>query len=131
MPKPRMTAKDRARLAAERLTALYPAVSELEHTNAFQMLVATILSAQTTDRSVNSVTPALFARYPDSAALAYANPAEFEAMIKPTGFFHVKARTIVACSAALIERFQGVGPPRIEAFLTFRGVCGKSAHGVL
>src|SRR6266566_1045920 len=76
MPKPRMTAKDRARLAAERLKALYPAVSELEHTNAFQMLVATILSAQTTDRSVNSVTPALFARYPDAAALAHANPAE-------------------------------------------------------
>src|SRR2546430_6864701 len=66
-PKARMTAKDRARLAAERLKALYPAVSELAHTNPFQMLVATILSAQTTDRSVNSVTPALFARYPDAA----------------------------------------------------------------
>src|SRR5438128_23178 len=68
LARPRMTPKDRARLAAERLKALYPAVSELEHTNAFQMLVATILSAQTTDRSVNSVTPALFARYPDAAA---------------------------------------------------------------
>src|SRR5207302_139904 len=90
-PKARMTAKDRARLAAERLKALYPAVSELAHTNPFQMLVATILSAQTTDRSVNSVTPALFASYPDAAALAHANPAEVEAIIKPTGFYHVTA----------------------------------------
>src|SRR3977135_464743 len=89
-PKARLTAKDRARLAAARLQALYPAVSELEHANAFQMLVATILSAQTTDRSVNSVTPALFARYPDAAALAHANPAEVEAIIKPTGFSHPK-----------------------------------------
>src|SRR2546425_1166668 len=91
LPRARMTAKDRARLAAERLKALYPAVSELEHANAFQMLVATILSAQTTDRSVNSVTPALFARYPDAAALAHANPLEAEVtrMLPPeewTGF---------------------------------------------
>src|SRR2546426_1145306 len=81
LAKPRMTAKDRARLAADRLKALYPAVSELEHRNAFQMLIATILSAQTTDRSVNAVTPALFARYPDAAALAHANPAEVEAEV--------------------------------------------------
>src|SRR6267143_4076866 len=100
-PKPRMTAKDRARLAAERLKALYPAVSELEHANPFQMLIATILSAQTTARSVNSVTPRLFARSPDAAALAHANPAEVEAIVKPTGFFHVKARTIIGASAAL------------------------------
>src|SRR5438132_9151810 len=129
--KPRMTAKDRARLAAERLKALYPAVSELEHTNAFQMLVATILSAQTTDRSVNSVTPALFARYPDAAALAHANPAEVEAMIKPTGFFHVKAKTIIGASAALIERFQGEVPPRIEDLVTLPGVGRKTANVVL
>src|SRR6266516_4888329 len=131
MPKPRMTAKDRARLAADRLKALYPAVSELEHTNAFQMLVATILSAQTTDRSVNSVTPALFARYPDAAALAHANPAEVEAMIKPTGFFHVKAKTIIAASAALIERFQGEVPSRIEDLVTLPGVGRKTANVVL
>src|SRR5947209_18982980 len=104
LARPRMTPKDRARLAAERLKALYPAVSELEHTNAFQMLIATILSAQTTDRSVNSVTPALFARYPAAAALAHADPQAVEALIKPTGFFHVEAQTIVACSAALLAR---------------------------
>src|SRR6266550_3300731 len=129
--KPRMTAKDRARLAVERLKALYPAVSELAHTNPFQMLVATILSAQTTDRSVNSVTPALFSRYPDAAALAHANPAEVEAMIKPTGFFHVKAKTIIAASAALIERFHGEVPPRIEDLVTLPGVGRKTANVVL
>src|SRR2546428_7884584 len=131
LARPRVTPKDRARLAAERLKALYPAVSELEHTNAFQMLVATILSAQTTDRSVNSVTPALFARYPDAAALAHANPAEVEAMIKPTGFFHVKAKTIIAASAALIERFHGEVPPRIEDLVTLPGVGRKTANVVL
>src|SRR5467141_5066305 len=109
--KPRMTAKDRARLAVDRLKALYPAVSELDHKNPFQMLIATILSAQTTDRSVNSVTPRLFARYPDAAALAHANPAEVEAIIKPTGFLHVKAKTIIATSSALLERFHGEVPP--------------------
>src|SRR2546422_11667380 len=114
LAKPRMTAKDRARLAADRLKALYPAVSELEHRNAFQMLIATILSAQTTDRSVNSVTPALFARYPDAAALAHADPQAVEALIKPTGFFHVKAKTIVACSAALVGKFGGEVPPRTQ-----------------
>jgi endonuclease III len=131
LAKPRLTAKDRARLAAERLKALYPAVSELEHRNPFQMLVATILSAQTTDRAVNSVTPALFARYPDAAALAHANPADVEAMIKPTGFFHVKAKTIIAASAALMERFHGEVPPRIEDLVTLPGVGRKTANVVL
>src|SRR5437763_16211871 len=131
LPKPRVTAKDRARLAAERLKALYPAVSELAHTNPFQMLVATILSAQTTDRSVNSVTPALFARYPDAAALAHANPAEVEAMIKPTGFFHVNAKTIIAASAGLLEGFHGEVPPRIEDPVTLPGVGRKTASVVL
>ena len=126
-----MTAKDRARLAAERLKALYPAVSELEHKNAFQMLVATILSAQTTDRSVNSVTPALFAKYPDAAALAHANPADVEAIIKPTGFFHVKAKTIIGASAALVERFHGEVPPRMEDLVTLPGVGRKTANVVL
>src|SRR5438132_5481203 len=129
--KPRLTAKDRARLAAERLKALYPAISELAHANPFQMLVATILSAQTTDRAVNSVTPALFARYTDAAALAHANPAEVEAIIKPTGFFHVKAKTIIATSRALLERFHGEVPPRIEDLVTLPGVGRKSANVVL
>jgi endonuclease-3 len=131
LPKARLTARDRARLAAERLKALYPAVSELDHADAFQMLVATILSAQTTDRSVNSVTPALFARYPDAAALAHANPVEVEAMIRPTGFFHVKAKTIIGASAALVERFHGEVPQRIEDLVTLPGVGRKTANVVL
>src|SRR2546423_14958050 len=95
------------------------------------MLVATILPAQTTDRSVNSVTPALFAKYPDAAALAHANPADVEAIIKPTGFFHVKAKTIIAASAALMERFHGEVPPRIEDLVTLPGVGRKTANVVL
>ena len=128
---PGLRPKDRARLAVERLAAIYPAASELQHRNAFQMLIATILSAQTTDRSVNSVTPALFARYPDAAALAHADPQAVEALIKPTGFFHVKAKTIVACSAALVERFGGEVPPRMEDLVTLPGVGRKTANVVL
>jgi endonuclease III len=126
-----LRAKDRARLAAQRLAPLYPAVSELVHKDPFQMLIATILSAQTTDRSVNAVTPSLFARYPDAAALAHANPREVEAMIKPTGFFRVKAKTIIAASAALVERFHGEVPPRIEDLVTLPGVGRKTANVVL
>ena len=126
-----MRAKERALLAVARLKPLYPAVSELDHNDPFQMLVATILSAQTTDRSVNAVTPALFARYPDAAALAHADPLAVEAIIKPTGFFHVKAKTIIAASAALVERFHGEVPPRMEDLVTLPGVGRKTANVVL
>ena len=126
-----MRAKERAQLAVERLKPIYPAVSELDHKNPFQMLVATILSAQTTDKSVNAVTPALFARYPDAAALAHADPMEVEAMIKPTGFFHTKAKTIIGASAALLERFHGEVPPRMEDLVTLPGVGRKTANVVL
>ena len=126
-----MTAKERARLAAERLKPLYPAVSELDHKNPFQMLIATILSAQTTDKSVNAVTPTLFARYPDAASLAHADPREVEKIIKPTGFFHVKAKTIIAASAALVEPFHGEVPRRIEDLVTLPGVGRKTANVVL
>jgi endonuclease-3 len=128
---PGLKAKDRARLAVERLKPVYPAVSELDHVNPFQMLIATILSAQTTDRAVNAVTPTLFAKYRDAAALAHANPLQVERIIKPTGFFHVKAKTIIACSAALVERFHGDVPPRIEDLVTLPGVGRKTANVVL
>jgi endonuclease-3 len=126
-----LRAKDRALLTVERLRGIYPAVSELAHDNPFQMLIATILSAQTTDRSVNSVTPRLFAAYPDPAALAHADPIAVEAIIKPTGFFHVKAKTIVACSQALVEHFDGRVPNRIEELVTLPGVGRKTANVVL
>ena len=126
-----LRAKDRALLAVERLKAAYPAVSELVHANPFQMLIATILSAQTTDRSVNSVTPTLFARYPDASALAHAEPGAVERIIKPTGFFHVKAKTIIACSAGLVDRFHGEVPARMEDLVTLPGVGRKTANVVL
>jgi endonuclease-3 len=126
-----MTPRRRALLTVERLRSLYPAASELDHGSPFEMLIATILSAQTTDRAVNSVTPALFRRYPEAAALAHADPAAVERMIKPTGFFHVKARTIVAASRALAERFGGVVPRTIEELTTLPGVGRKTANVVL
>jgi endonuclease-3 len=126
-----MRAKERALLAVERLKPVYPAATELDHGNPFQMLIATILSAQTTDRAVNSVTPALFRKYPDAAALAHADPGAVERIIKPTGFFHVKAKTIIACSAALVERFHGEVPPRMEDLVTLPGVGRKTANVVL
>ena len=125
------TPRERALLAVERLRPLYPAVSELDHQNPFQMLIATILSAQTTDQSVNAVTPRLFDRYPDAAALAHANPEAVAALIKPTGFFRVKAKTIIACSVALVERFGGQVPPRMEDLVTLPGVGRKTANVVL
>jgi endonuclease-3 len=118
-------------LAVERLRGLYPAASALTHDNAFQMLIATILSAQTTDRSVNSITPILFASFADATALAHADPSAVEAIIKPTGFFHVKAKAIIACSAALVERFGGEVPPRMEDLVTLPGVGRKTANVVL
>lgn len=126
-----LRARDRARLTVERLRGIYPAVSELVHENAFQMLIATILSAQTTDRSVNSVTPRLFALYPDAAALARADPSRVEAIVKPTGFFHVKARSIIACARALDDHFGGIVPNRIEQLVTLPGVGRKTANVVL
>ncbi len=126
-----MTKQERARLAVERLAAVYPAATELAHQGPFQMLIATILSAQTTDRAVNSVTPKLFARYPDAQSLAHADPAAVERLIKPTGFFRVKARTIIACSRALVERFGGEVPPSMEDLVTLPGVGRKTANVVL
>ena len=126
-----MTPKRRALLTAERLAAIYPATSELEHQTPFQMLIATILSAQTTDRTVNGVTPALFRRYPDAAALAHADPSAVERIIKPTGFFRAKAKTIIAASRALGERFTGEVPQTIEGLVTLPGVGRKTANVVL
>ncbi len=118
-------------MTVERLRGIYPAVSELAHDNPFQMLIATILSAQTTDRSVNSVTPRLFAAYQDAGSLAHADPTVVEAIIKPTGFFHVKGKTIIACSRALVEHFGGAVPNRIEELVTLPGVGRKTANVVL
>ena len=119
-----------ARLAAE-----YPGTARelcaLRHDNPFQLLVATILSAQTTDERVNQVTPALFTRYPTAADLAAANPDEVEELIKPTGFFRNKTRSLTTMAQALEERFGGQVPATIEELVTLPGVGRKTANVVL
>jgi len=123
---------ERARLAEARLAATYPrAECALVHDNPLQLLVATILSAQCTDERVNLVTPALFKRYPDARAFAGADPAELEKLIQPTGFFRAKTKSIAGCCKALVERFDGRVPPRMEDLVTLPGVGRKTANVVL
>lgn len=114
------------------LAARYPdARCELDHDGAFQLLVATVLSAQTTDVRVNQVTPALFARWPDAAALAGADPAELEAVIRPTGFFRAKARSLRGLAHELVTRFDGAVPATMAELVTLPGVGRKTANVVL
>ncbi len=122
----------RARRIVRQLAQAYPEVRcELDFTGPFELLVATVLSAQTTDRRVNQVTPALFAAYPDAASLAAADPAAIETIIASTGFFRVKARTVVELSAALVERFDGQVPRRMADLVALPGVGRKTANVVL
>jgi endonuclease-3 len=122
----------RARRIDRALAEAYPdARCELDFTSPFQLLVATILSAQTTDRRVNSVTPALFAAYPDAASLKAANAEDIERIIQPTGFFRAKAATLVKLGALLEERFGGEVPGRMVDLLTLPGVGRKTANVVL
>ena len=122
----------RAPIIFERLHAAYPeAKTALNHTNPFQLLVATILSAQTTDVRVNLVTPALFARYPDAAALAQARQAQVEKLIQSTGFFRNKARSIIGMAQALVADHQGEVPNTIEELVKLPGVGRKTANVVL
>ncbi len=121
-------------MVAARLAEAYPGTAAelcaLAHRNPFELLVATILSAQTTDARVNSVTPALFAAYPDAASLAVADPADVEAIIRPTGFFRAKARNLVSMAAGLVERFGGEVPTALEDLVTLAGVGRKTANVV-
>ena len=123
--------RHRALLTVERLANIYPAACELDHQNPFQLLIATILSAQTTDRAVNLVTPALFKKYPDARRLARADPEVVERLIKPTGFYHAKTKAIIACARALAERFGGEVPRTMEELVTLPGVGRKTANVVL
>ena len=103
--------KRRARKINRLLGELYPyAVAELDFTNAFELLIATVLSAQTTDIRVNAVTPVLFARYPDAKAMAEADEAELQELIRPTGFFRAKAASIKALSTRLVDEYDGEVP---------------------
>jgi endonuclease III len=130
-PPPPRGARNRALLTVERLRDLYPAVTELVHGSPFELLIATILSAQTTDRSVNLITPELFRRYPTAADLGAADPAEIEKLIKPTGFFRAKTQRIIAASRALVELFGGVVPQDLDDLVKIPGIGRKTANVIL
>jgi len=116
----------------QRLARQLPAPRcELDHEDAFQLVVATILSAQSTDATVNRVTPALFAKYPTPAKLAAAKPAAIEAIVKPTGFFRNKTKAIQGASKLLCERHGGVVPRTMDEMLELPGVARKTANVVL
>ena len=122
----------RARGVNRTLADTYPdAHCELDFENPLQLLVATVLSAQTTDVMVNKVTPTLFARYPDAAALAGADREELETLLKPTGFFRAKTNSVMKLGADLLERFDGEVPPRMKDLVTLPGVGRKTANVVL
>jgi endonuclease-3 len=121
-----------ARAILRTLERQYPkADTELRHSNAFELLVATILSAQTTDAGVNAATPALFARYHDARAMARADPSELEALVRTTGFFRQKARALVGMAEALVERHGGEVPADMDALVGLPGVGRKTANVVL
>ncbi|NAZ76155.1 endonuclease III [Kineococcus sp. T13] len=122
----------RARRVHRILAESYPdAHCELDFSTPLQLLVATILSAQCTDARVNTVTPALFARYPTAADLAAADRAELEALVKPTGFFRAKADSLLRMSARLVTDFGGEVPGRLADLVTLPGVGRKTANVVL
>jgi len=128
-------ARSRAKVVVERLGELYPGTASqlcaLEHEDAFQLLQATILSAQCTDQRVNIVTPKLFARYPSAEDLAGAEPSELEEIIRSTGFFRNKATSLIGMAGALVERFGSVVPGRLEDLVSLPGVGRKTANVVV
>jgi len=128
----RLALTRRARRIHRLLGELYPdAHCELDFACPLQLLVATILSAQTTDQRVNAVTPTLFARYRTAADYAAADRAELEAIIQPTGFFRAKANALIGLGQALCDRYGGQVPARLENLVTLPGVGRKTANVVL
>ncbi|NYJ73399.1 endonuclease-3 [Allobranchiibius huperziae] len=122
----------RARKMYRVLHDTYPyARCELDFSTPLELLVATILSAQTTDVGVNKVTPTLFARYPDAAAYAGADREQLEQLLKPTGFFRAKTNAVMTLGQALVERYDGEVPPRLKDLVTLPGVGRKTANVVL
>jgi endonuclease-3 len=133
MARPR-TPAGRARRTLELLTHEYPGTTtelcELNHTNDFELLAATILSAQCTDARVNMVTPHLFARYPTPEDLAHAEPGELEEIIRSTGFYKNKAKSLIGMANALVDRFDGQVPTAMKDWVTVPGVGRKTANVV-
>jgi len=131
-PKTAGTSPQRVRAILHKLDEAYPDVNcALVHENAFQLLIATILSAQCTDERVNKVTKTLFAKYRTPKDFAYANPAELEQDIRPTGFFRNKTKSILGASKKIVEEFGGEVPRTMEQLLTLPGVARKTANVVL
>lgn len=132
---PRESAAERITRAArivKRIARAYPdARIALRYRNPFELLIATILSAQCTDAKVNEVTRTLFERYPDAHALADADPSELEQEIRSTGFYRQKAKSLLAASAGLVERFGGAVPKSLDELTSLRGVARKTANVVL
>jgi endonuclease-3 len=133
MARPR-TPAGRARTANQRLAAVFPGSARtlcaLDHRDAFELLAATILSAQCTDERVNLTTPGLFARFPDARSLACADLAEVEVLIRSTGFFRAKARNLVGMAGGLVDRFGGEVPTSMRDLVTLPGVGRKTANVV-
>jgi endonuclease-3 len=133
MARPR-TPKGRARETVARLKVEYPGTAKelcaLDHHNAFELLIATILSAQTTDVRVNMVTPTLFARYPTPEDLAAADPAEVEDIIRSTGFYANKTKSIMGMAQGVVERFGGEVPSKLDELVTLPGVGRKTGNVV-
>ena len=128
----RLALQARAKEIFRRLKKRYPdAHCELDHRNAFELLCATILSAQCTDARVNLVTPELFQRYPDAEALAMARPEEVEAIIRSTGFFRNKTKSLIGMANAVVERQGGRIPDSMEALRVLPGVGRKTANVIL
>jgi endonuclease III len=133
MARPR-TLQGRAREVVARLAREYPGdaaqLCALDHDGAFQLLVATILSAQCTDERVNMVTPAVFAAYPTPEALAAADPGRLEELIRSTGFFRSKTKSLIGMAAGVAERFGGTVPGAMEDLTSLPGVGRKTANVV-
>jgi len=132
IPKAAGTNPQRVHAILQKLDEAYPAVTcALEHHNAFQLLISTILSAQCTDERVNQVTKTLFVKYPSPKDFAYANPAELERDIRPTGFFRNKTKSIMGASKKIVQEFAGEVPRTMEELLMLPGVARKTANVVL
>jgi endonuclease-3 len=131
-PKRRDDDAARVRTMITRLGEAWPdAVVELDHRNAFELLCATILAAQSTDRMINTITPALFARFPDAHALAQADQAELEKLVHRSGFFRNKAKNLRAMAQALVMRHGGEVPRTMEELVALPGVARKTANVIL
>ena len=130
-PRSRQTVNRPLEIAARLFRTMETAPVELAHRSPWELLAATILSAQCTDHRVNQVTPALFARYPTPLEISRAKPAELEAIIKSTGFYKNKAKHLIACGKALTGRFHGKVPSAMEELTSLPGVGRKTANVIL